>query len=118
MSRPGLAYARQRVQQWMPETATVIRTEMVDDGMGGETEGDPETVGEFPCRLEQSVVPREASEGERPVAVTLWRAYLPWGTDVREEDQLTIAGDTYEVAGTNAGATDAVEMLVQLRKVE
>ena len=47
-------------------------------------------------------------------SVSNWECYFNLGVDIRPADRVTIKGKTFEVLPSNAGATDAVLLLVPL----
>ena len=47
-------------------------------------------------------------QGESEDDVSDWRGKLPWNTDCRRGDQITVGGQTLEVTGTDAGRTDPI----------
>jgi len=101
----------------MTDSTTVHRKSRGQDADGNETE----TVvdfGPYPCRLEaRRNVPLETAQGGSLVAVTVWSAYFPVGTDIRPDDTLTINGTVYEVSDQTGARTDAAFVLVTLRRI-
>ena len=102
----------------MPDSASVVRRTHTQDADGNDVVT-VATLGPYPCRLEAVVrLPLEQAQGGQMVAVTLWHAYLPFGTDVRPDDTLLINGRIYEVTDQTGERTDAVNTLVVLKRVK
>jgi hypothetical protein len=114
------AWARGLAAQFMTDTAAILRRTSAPNLEGGQTETEA-TVATVICRLQAqsatSTIGQERPEGGRVVAVTLWRALLPAGTDVRPADVLLINGTRYEVTDSNAVSTDNTVVVVTLRRV-
>lgn len=103
----------------MTDTAAVIRVTEVSDGAGGMTTTEA-TVATVACSLQtrEAAVGRETPEAGRVVAVTVWVAYLPAGTDCEPADVLLVNGTRYEVVDSDKARSDGVVMAVNLRRVE
>ena len=85
------------------------------DGAGGETQS-WEPAGEYPCNL----TGRPGSDvvlGGRVEPNTLWRLHLPADTPTAATDRWEVDGTTYEPAGSNAGHTLQIELVLTVRRV-
>lgn len=115
-----LTWMRGQAEQFQTDTAEIMRTTLVTNAAGGQTETET-VVATVPCRLQEqraaSVIGQERAEGGRVVAVTEWRAFLPAGTDVRPADRLLVNGTRYEVIDASGAATDTIAVAVSLRRV-
>lgn len=112
-----LAFARARALRQMSDSASVVRHGHTTDADGNDVVTTT-TLGPYPCRLEaRRNVPFETPQGGALVAVTVWNAYLPAGTDVRPEDTVTVNGANYEVSDQTGARTDAAYTEVLLRRV-
>lgn len=101
----------------MTDSAVVHRKSRTQDADGNEDETETD-LGPYPCRLEaRRQTPLETPQGGALVAVTVWNAYLPYGTDVRPDDTLTLNGATYEVSDQTTARTDAPFTEVLLRRL-
>lgn len=110
-----LAAMRATVAATYDQTAAIQRNAPANDGQGGQTES-WSTVGTVAC----SVIPRNGQaklEGERPVSVTLWTIYLPYGTAITAKDRLVVGSATYEITDLDEGASYATELAVHVRRV-
>ena len=85
------------------------------DGAGGETQRwEPDS--EYPCNL----AGRPGSDvvmGGRVEPNTLWTLHLPIGTPTAATDRWVVDGYTYEPAGSNAGHTLQIELVLTVRRV-
>lgn len=101
----------------MVDSATVNRKAHSTDDDGN----DVVTVtaqGPYPVRLvARRNIPLETPQGGSLVAVTIWNAYFPAGTDIKPDDTLTINGSGYEVSDQTGARTDAPFVEVLLRRV-
>lgn len=112
-----LTWHRARAQRLLTDSATLQRPTETQDPEGNVIVTTA-TLGPYPCRLEsRTTVPLERPEGGQLVAVTLWSAHLPHGTDVRPADVMVVNGDRYEVSDDTDARTEAVDTLVTLRRV-
>lgn len=116
-----LSYARGLLSPLLTDTAEVMRTTLVPNPDGGQTETEA-LIATVACRLQaqssSSAIGAERPEGGRVVAVTLWEAFLPAGTDVRPADVLLVNGVRYEVVDADAARTDSAVVAVSLRRVD
>lgn len=73
----------------LPDEATVVRTPMVDDGQGGQIEGEPVEYGPYPARLSPLRNPyAEQTLADRLAGEIGWMLTLPWNTAVELGDDI------------------------------
>lgn len=101
-----------------PDVFTIVRTPLVADGMGGSTPGTPTTT-TGNCRVAPlgQNTPQEREYAERFTGETLWTITLPAGTDVTNQDQITVGALTYEVIGVLGPRSYEVRRRVICRKL-
>lgn len=95
-----LAAMRAQALELMPDTAVIVRPTYGADGQGGRTETGTTTVATVACRL----MPATQNQRERQLAERIgsdfdWLITLPYGSDVRAADRLTIGTRSFEVVG-------------------
>lgn len=61
----------------------------------------------LPCRLAR-LSGREAGDAARTNSAAQWVITVPYGTDIREQDALTVASKRYEVVGFASGDTSTL----------
>ena len=73
----------------------------------------------FPCRIwRQRDFAVQAQEAGVQQAIQRFKASLPVGTPVATKMRIqVIGGPTYEVVGTDAGRTDAIQILCDIKQV-
>lgn len=101
MSRPlisavTLAAMRRTMGRAHPDTATISRPTYVSDDQGGRTEGAPST-STSACRVVRSQQTREVTIGDQTRVMRLTNIYFPAGTDVRDDDRITVDGVVFQV---------------------
>ena len=70
----------------MPDTASIYRRVLVDDGFGGVNQtGVVKASGPHPARFAQAQVIQTPALA-RDLEVETWTVRFPWGTDLRDED--------------------------------
>ncbi|MFN3650091.1 MAG: head-tail adaptor protein [Armatimonadota bacterium] len=116
LSAKELASMRTAVAQTFVTAATLRRRTSVSDGQGGEsyTYADAGTIR---GRLQPRSA-NEKQEGGQLAGVTLWRWLCPHDTELRLTDRLRIDGADYEVTGTSAGMSDALELRADLVRID
>lgn len=98
-----LAQLRTETERSFPDTCHILRRVMVDDGQGGQYEGEPQLIGPIRCRFSPSgLTPTERLIAERVAPDHVWIATLPAGTEVRGSDQIKYEGRVYEVVAAQA----------------
>jgi hypothetical protein len=113
-----LTWARARAQRQLRDAATLERHSETQDPDGNVITV-TKTLGPYPCRLEASIrLPMERAQGGELVAVSIWKAHLPHGTDVQPADIMRINGAPYEVTDHTDARTDSVDTLVLLKRVK
>lgn len=117
LDTPELRSLRAAVLSVLPDVVTVTRSQPGRNRQGGVTSGDYRPLAEYRCRL-QPRMGQEGVEGGRIASVTQWRALLPYDADVRPTDRLTLRGQTYEVTATSAPMSEALELRVDLRRIQ
>lgn len=101
----------------LTDTATVLRKTTALDQFGSTRETWNELPDTLPCKLSQSSGSRELAQAGEVRAQNDWKCLFNSGADVRPPDRLRIANVLYEVSGTDAGLSGAVQMTAMLRKV-
>jgi hypothetical protein len=89
------------------------------DGIGGRnTTWNEAFVGK--CRTARVIPERPATEGEKKVNPVRWEIYVPFGTDVKSDDRITITGDAiiYHVETVGSGHEGAYGIRCVCRKRE
>ena len=94
----------------MGTDCTVRVKPLVDDGYGGKTEGEPVDTATV-CRLAPTSG-QEIELGQALTGMTTYTITLPWGTSIDVDDEVIIAGDTYQVKAVLAGGTLATAVRV------
>lgn len=104
------------LDEWLTATARVRRNTESSDGAGGMS-ASWATVATLACRLWTTTQATEAVVGGQVQAVLAWHAMVPAGSDVRIGDRLQVDSVEYEVTDTDTGRTDALALVVQLRRL-
>lgn len=81
----------------LPDTCALYRKSRSVDAAGGITETRTK-VADFACRVARAR-PREIQQGEKPVILADWVVTLPFGTDVRADDEIETGGRVLRVVG-------------------
>lgn len=92
-----LAGMREVQESALPDTAVISRLTRTYDDTGGYSETST-TVATVACRVTRER-PREVVQGEQPVVLADWVVTLPYGTDVRPDDNITVNGQVLHVVG-------------------
>lgn len=102
----------------LTDAATILRKTTQRDIFGSpkETWGQVGSA-PFPCKLSRSSGSRELAQAGETRAQNDWECKFNAGVDVRPPDRLRIANILYEVTGTDAGISGAVELTAFLRKI-
>lgn len=101
LSTNQLARLRTISKQAMPDTATILRRTLTDDGNGGKVESYA-SVGTAPCRIAFGGSKTEPTLKDRQVGGRItpqqeWIVTLANDANVLETDRLQINGATYEI---------------------
>jgi hypothetical protein len=99
---------------FMPDTATVTRTAPGTVNPDGSSEPGTVTTTTYPCRL-VSLSGNEVLIAARVTAEANAILYLPLTADVQTTDTVAVAGVTYQIVDTNAGASYATSLQLTLR---
>ncbi len=112
MNEAMLRRLRRVAEANLNEMAVVTRQgEAASDGMGGW--GDASQVaGTLRCRRVSTLSQPEQRIAERMAVVRPWIVHLPAGSDVREQDTLTISGDVLEVVHVARSSWEAVRRVL------
>lgn len=87
----------------LPQTATHTRPADTPTALGGK--GADTTVSySLPCRVTR-LAGGEATTAARTNSAAQWAVTVPYGTDLRVQDALTVSGQRYEVVGFATGPT-------------
>lgn len=116
-----LTRRRERQESHFPDTISVLRKGSFTRTAGGGRTGTESEVATYAGRMTtRQVTPREAEEAGRPDAVGQFIAVVPWDADVKPTDILRSekTGIRIDVAGTDAGESDALVLTVWGLKVE
>ncbi len=92
---------RETVEGSLPDTCTIKRKAVTDDGQGGQTEAWSDLATGVACRLSplSSQIDNEGEVEDR-VATTKFRLVtLPASQDIKVEDRVIVGGQTLEVRG-------------------
>jgi head-tail adaptor len=81
----------------LPDTATLFRKTRSVDETGGISETRAE-VATVKCRVTRQR-PRELQQGGKDVILADWVVTLPYGTDVRSDDEIETGGRALRVVG-------------------
>lgn len=120
-----LADMRADLNGMMVDRCQVQRQSRARDSGGGVIETYSPHGIPIPCRTWNAAAPgdlQEVVQGAAASSVATWRVLLPFGADVKDTDRLSVtptggAPVLYEVAGTDAGASDALGVLCLCRKI-
>lgn len=97
VSTGEIASARQDMNTMLLDRASVARSVTASDGAGGQT-SDWQTVATgVPCRLAAASSGGEARTADRLLDATTHLVTFPAGTDVRNDDRVTVGDITLEV---------------------
>lgn len=101
LSEAELADIRAAQAAGLPDMATLYRTARTVDATGG-ISGTRAQMGTERCRVSRAN-PREVQQGGKTVALADWIVTLPYGTDVRTDDEIETGGRTLRVVGLLSG---------------
>ena len=111
-----LAELRPALVETFPQTCTVVVRTATDDGQGGERETWAERRRPvYPCELVQARESRELPEGGRVLVLGGWILRLPYGTPLDPRNRVRVAGQDYELTGSNVGDPQALCLECQVR---
>lgn len=103
---------RQVQEQAMPDQATIRRPTFTNDGRGGRTKT-LTPVGTFSARLAvSSYQPGVRKIGEREVPSAYATITLPYGTDVRPGDEITVCGRTFLAGSIVTGSWETARQVL------
>lgn len=109
-------HVRQRARALLTQEATVVTVTEATDASGNRVPVRTETT--VPCRLEErETIPREAEEGGRIAARSVWTAYFPHGTSLQASDEVEIDGRSYAVVEDDSSRSSAAVLKVHLVRV-
>lgn len=118
LSSIQLASLRGVLTSSFDQSGTINRPARVDDGEGGGTIGFS-AAGTALCRVgPMGLTGTEELIASKMTNITLWRITFPALTDVRETDQITTMGETYEVLAVIAPRSKEMARRVAAGKVE
>ena len=100
----------------MPDTATILRRTLDDDGNGGQIER-WDGAGETACRVRLDNSRSNRDEGGRITNPDYWIVNIPTGTTIQDTDQLTIDGSTFEIVGPIPASSYKASQSIRLRKL-
>ena len=111
-----IAALRADVEASMTETATVIRLVQVSDSGGGYTT-ERQTIATVPVlRMPEVAGAGDAFVAGQGVQGLRWKLFVPFDTDVRDEDEVAIGTDAYTVLAVASPATaEAARLLYALK---
>jgi hypothetical protein len=110
-----LADIRSDITRGYPTPVTIQRQSATNDGTGIAT-----LTWSSIATVNGYLIEDDAAQvvvGEQPRMVTVWYCHLPIGTDVQPQDRCVIDGGNYLVEGLDAGQSEALQIVVRLRKV-
>lgn len=115
---PGmLAAARNLGNQGLESSATISRATDEENAFGS-VEVFTDIATDVPCWIRATKVPSSLSDvAMREAVIGTFRVHFAYGTDVRPNDRLTIAGEAFEVIDTNVENTIAVFTTAMARRV-
>jgi hypothetical protein len=99
MRKRHLAKMRRTANRLLPDMATILRRELVDDGAGGE-EAVYNPIGTTKCRFSAPDIKtriKDQMTGGRIQSNEGFLMSFPHDADVQETDRLAINGNTYDV---------------------
>lgn len=100
-----LAWMREVIQEYLPDTCTIRQTTRVPDGMGGWTETYTD-VEDVPCRVDPvDVQARTALEGEQVTVHDLVRIVLAHDVGLDTDTYILWSGTWFDVVGVEDKAT-------------
>lgn len=111
-----LAMMRSAQEALLPDTCTVRRVMLADDGYGGQAEtwGD---VASYACRLSPIASPKELLLAGHPAQVADWMVTLPHDADCKAADHIIIGTRTLEVVGVVQGQSWQTALRVIAKEV-
>ena len=83
----------------MRDTCQIQRRTQTSDGQGGSSSSGWSTVASVPCLVVDMRLPVEQTIASQLFDRVGKKVILPRNTDVRQSDQLVVAGETYRVVG-------------------
>lgn len=114
ISAGTLTWLRGIQEDFLPETVTIQRAPLVNDGYSNRFQdwanATETTVAGRITTTRQTSQEREIADQVQPQ--TTYTVRVPFGTDVRETDRLVIAGRTYEVLGVLRESYPTIQRLV------
>lgn len=116
LTETDLAILRAAQEAAMPDTCTVQRLTLEDDGYGGQTE-EWDDVASYACRLAPVADPKELLLAGQTVQVADWMATLPHNADVRAADRITIGTRVLEVVGVVQGSSWQTALRVTAKEI-
>ena len=119
LSASEIAAMREAQEAALPDTCTILRRTLTNDGQGGYVETWSEVATGVKCRLVHSnLAPRETVIAERAAGRTVWQLTVPYGTDISRTDRVVVNGVTYEILAVWSGGTWETARRVVLAKVD
>lgn len=116
LSTAQLAQIRRLAEEHMPDTATILRRTLTDDGNGGQVESYA-SAGTTACRVRLDNSRSNRDEGGRITNPDYWIVNIPTSTTLDDTDRLTINSDTFEIVGPIPKGSYQASQSIRLRKL-
>jgi head-tail adaptor len=116
ISASELAQLQDMAEAALIDLVSVWRKTVTTDAYGAPVETWAEVAADVPFSLEAKTS-KEQVQGGALKAITLWMGQAAVGTDVLPQDRIVKDDLTFEVTDTDAGATNAAVLTVQMVKV-
>ncbi len=116
LTEADLSIMRAAQERAMPDTCTVQRVTLTDDGYGSHTEK-WDDVASYRCRLSPVASPKELLLAGQTAQVADWMVTLPHGVDVKVSDRIIIGTRVLEVTGVVQGSNWQTALRVTAKEV-
>lgn len=117
LSHDDINAMRATVRDSLPDSGTIQRVTLTDDGMGGGSAAWA-AIGTAACRVSpyQQRSAFEGTVGERSAAVASWLVTFPNGTAIAPADRINTGGRTLEVINMRAPRSWELSRQVECRE--
>ena len=114
-----LSQLRTLSEAGMPNTATILRRTLTDDGNGGQVESYA-SVGTVSCRVRADNSRTNKAEGGRITNPDYWILNVSVSAEIEETDRFTIdsmPGQTFEAVGPLGATSHQLSQFIRLRRL-
>lgn len=119
LSAHQIAGMRTLANRYMPDTCTIQRATVTQDGMGGISETWADLAANVACRMDEpKASAQEAAVNMEVGAVVTRIMHLKYDQDITIKDRVVYGGLTYEVAEVQEAATWLITRRVLVKRVE